>query len=33
VRPVRVEEAIRVDEKLTAEQKDALIRVYRGFVG
>jgi transcriptional regulator with XRE-family HTH domain len=28
-----VEEAIRLDERLTAEQKDALLRVYRGFVG
>ena len=28
-----VEEAIRVDERLTDEQKDALLRVYRGFVG
>ena len=28
-----VEEAIRVDERLTPEQKDALLRVYRGFVG
>ena len=27
-----VEEAIRLDEGLTAEQKDTLIRVYRGFV-
>ena len=26
-----VEEAIRLDERLTPEQKDALIRVYRGF--
>jgi transcriptional regulator with XRE-family HTH domain len=29
--PQTVEEAIRLDEKLTAEQKDTLIRVYRGF--
>jgi transcriptional regulator with XRE-family HTH domain len=28
-----VEEAIRLDDRLTAEQKDALLRVYRGFVG
>jgi transcriptional regulator with XRE-family HTH domain len=28
-----VEEAIRLDERLTPEQKDALLRVYRGFVG
>jgi transcriptional regulator with XRE-family HTH domain len=27
-----VEEAIRIDERLTADQKDTLIRVYRGFV-
>lgn len=27
-----VEEAIRLDEKLTPEQKEALISVYRGFV-
>jgi transcriptional regulator with XRE-family HTH domain len=26
-----VEHAIRVDDSLTADQKDALIRVYRGF--
>jgi transcriptional regulator with XRE-family HTH domain len=26
-----VEDAIRLDDTLTAEQKDALIRVYRGF--
>jgi transcriptional regulator with XRE-family HTH domain len=31
VRP-GVEEAIRMDERLTADQKEALIRVYRGFV-
>jgi transcriptional regulator with XRE-family HTH domain len=28
-----VEEAIRVDPHLTSEQKDTLLRVYRGFVG
>src|SRR5438067_8664239 len=28
----QVEEAIRLDERLTAEQKDTLIRVYRGFL-
>jgi len=28
-----VEEAIRLDDRLTTEQKDALLRVYRGFVG
>lgn len=28
-----VEAAIRLDERLTAEQKEALIGVYRGFVG
>jgi transcriptional regulator with XRE-family HTH domain len=27
-----VEEAIRLDERLTPEQKDALLGVYRGFV-
>jgi transcriptional regulator with XRE-family HTH domain len=27
-----VEEAIRLDERLTADQKEALIRVYRGFL-
>jgi transcriptional regulator with XRE-family HTH domain len=27
-----VEEAIRVDERLTPEQKDTLIRIYRGFL-
>lgn len=27
-----VEAAIRLDERLTAEQKDALLRVYRGFL-
>lgn len=29
---VGVEEAIRLDERLSAEQKEALIGVYRGFV-
>ena len=29
--PVGVEEAVRLDDSLTAEQKEALIRVYRGF--
>jgi transcriptional regulator with XRE-family HTH domain len=28
-----VEEAVRLDDRLSAEQKEALIRVYRGFVG
>src|SRR5437867_12967099 len=28
-----VEEAIRLDERLTPEQKETLIRVYRGFLG
>ena len=28
-----VEEAIRLDERLTPEQKDALLGVYRGFLG
>lgn len=28
-----VEEAIRLDERLTPEQKDALLGVYRGFAG
>jgi transcriptional regulator with XRE-family HTH domain len=28
-----VEEAIRLDERLTPAQKDALLGVYRGFVG
>jgi transcriptional regulator with XRE-family HTH domain len=28
-----VEEAIRQDERLTAEQQETLIRVYRGFAG
>jgi transcriptional regulator with XRE-family HTH domain len=33
-RPRRsVEEAIQLDERLTAEQKSALLGVYRGFVG
>lgn len=30
--PVEVEEAVRLDRKLTTDQKDALIKVYRGFV-
>jgi transcriptional regulator with XRE-family HTH domain len=28
-----VEEAVRLDPRLTAEQKEALLGVYRGFVG
>jgi len=32
-RTVDVEEAIRLDERLTPEQKDALLRVYQGFLG
>jgi transcriptional regulator with XRE-family HTH domain len=32
-RAVTVEEAIGLDERLTADQKDALLRVYRGFLG
>jgi transcriptional regulator with XRE-family HTH domain len=28
-----VEEAIRLDERLTREQKDALLRVYQSFLG
>jgi transcriptional regulator with XRE-family HTH domain len=28
-----VEEAIRLDERLTPEQKDALLRVYQSFLG
>ena len=32
-RPPGVEEAIRLDERLSAEQKETLIRVYRGFLG
>jgi transcriptional regulator with XRE-family HTH domain len=32
VRP-EVEDAIRLDPRLTDDQKDTLIRVYRGFVG
>jgi transcriptional regulator with XRE-family HTH domain len=32
-RPPSVEEAIRLDDRLTPEQKDALLAVYRGFVG
>ena len=31
-RPPSVEEAIRLDDRLTAGQKDALLGVYRGFV-
>jgi transcriptional regulator with XRE-family HTH domain len=31
-RAVTVEEAIGLDERLTPDQKDALLRVYRGFV-
>jgi transcriptional regulator with XRE-family HTH domain len=31
--PAGVEEAIRLDERLSTVQKDALIRVYRGFIG
>jgi len=30
---VGVEEAIRADERLSPEQKETLIRVYRGFTG
>jgi transcriptional regulator with XRE-family HTH domain len=30
--PTSVEEAIRLDARLTDEQKEALLRVYRGFV-
>jgi transcriptional regulator with XRE-family HTH domain len=30
--PADVEEAIRLDERLTSEQKDTPIRVYRGFL-
>jgi transcriptional regulator with XRE-family HTH domain len=32
-RTASVEEAIRLDDRLTTEQKDALLGVYRGFVG
>ena len=32
-RTANVEEAIRLDDRLTADQKETLIRVYRGFVG
>ncbi len=32
-RAADVEEAIRLDERLTPEQKDALLRVYQGFLG
>ena len=28
-----VEEAVRLDGQLTPQQKDALLRVYRGFIG
>lgn len=31
-RTVDVEEAIRLDDRLTPDQKDALLRVYRGFL-
>jgi transcriptional regulator with XRE-family HTH domain len=31
--PPGVEEAIRLDERLTSEQKETLIRVYKGFLG
>jgi transcriptional regulator with XRE-family HTH domain len=33
VRRTSVEEAVRLDGRLTPEQKDALLGVYRGFVG
>jgi transcriptional regulator with XRE-family HTH domain len=32
-RPPSVEEAIRLDQRLTPEQKEALLGVYRGFTG
>lgn len=32
-KPPGVEEAIRLDERLTPEQKETLIRVYKGFLG
>lgn len=32
-KPPSVEDAVRLAEELTAEQKDALLRVYRSFVG
>ena len=32
-RAASVEEAIRLDDRLTPDQKDALLGVYRGFVG
>jgi transcriptional regulator with XRE-family HTH domain len=32
-RAVTVEEAIGLDERLTGDQKETLVRVYRGFVG
>lgn len=31
--PPKVEEAIRLDDRLSKEQKETLIRVYRGFLG
>jgi transcriptional regulator with XRE-family HTH domain len=31
--PPGVEEAVQLDERLTEEQKETLIRVYRGFAG
>jgi transcriptional regulator with XRE-family HTH domain len=31
-RPLDVEQAIRLDERLTDDQKDALLSVYRGFI-
>jgi transcriptional regulator with XRE-family HTH domain len=33
VRRTSVEEAVRLDARLTPDQKDALLGVYRGFVG
>lgn len=33
VRRTSVEEAVRLDGRLTPDQKDALLGVYRGFVG
>jgi transcriptional regulator with XRE-family HTH domain len=32
-RPPSVEEAVRLDPRLTPEQKEAMLGVYRGFVG
>jgi transcriptional regulator with XRE-family HTH domain len=32
VKPPNVEEAIRLDDRLTPEQKEALLGVYRGFL-